>query len=171
MRAIASLAVATAALMGMGALAGCNQLGLGGGGSGNVTANAATANSAASSAGKDGAGNNTAAADTAAAPAGGLSGKDSGTSTQASAGGVPTLDRAFVIGRWTDKGDCSDGVEFSPDGRFVTANGGGGLWNLEGSEMTMSGNAQTITMRIVPVDQNTMTVVNQDGSLGRSTRC
>ena len=171
MRAIANLAVATAALMGMGTLAGCNPLGIGGG-SGNVTANAATANSTAADAGKDGGANSTAAAgDTSTAQAGGLGGKDSGTSTQASAGGVPTLDRAFVIGRWTDKGDCSDGVEFSPDGRFVTANGGGGLWNLEGSEMTMSGNAQTITMRIVPVDQNTMTVVNQDGSLGRSTRC
>jgi hypothetical protein len=170
MKAIASLAIMAAALTAMATLGGCNQLGLGGGG--NVTANAATTNSTASDAGKDGASNSTAAANASAStPGAGLDGKDSGTSTQASAGGVPTLERAFVVGRWTDKGDCSDSVEFSPDGRFVTANGGGGLWNLEGSELTMSGNAQTITMRIVPVDQNTMTVVNQDGSLGRSTRC
>jgi hypothetical protein len=30
---------------------------------------------------------------------------------------------------------------------------------------------QTLTIRIVPIDQNTMTVINADGSLGRSTRC
>ena len=35
----------------------------------------------------------------------------------------------------------------------------------------MTGPAGTNTLRIVPIDQNTMNVVNADGSLGRSTRC
>jgi hypothetical protein len=172
MKAMARLA-ATAALV---ALAGCNPLGFGGG-SGNVSANAnaAAGNAAAGSGGKDGGGSASAdgGSGSASAPVAGagLGGKDGdGTVTQASAGGAPVLDRAFVTGRWTDKGDCSDAVEFSNDGRFFSANGAG-LWNLEGDELTMSGNAQTITMRIVPIDRNTMTVINQGAAPGRSTRC
>jgi hypothetical protein len=80
------------------------------------------------------------------------------------------LTRAYVVGRWTDKGDCSDGVDFTSDGRFTTQNGAGGLWNLQGDRLTMTGTS-TLTLQIVPVDQDTMNVVNQDGSVGRSTRC
>ena len=152
-----------AALVALAALGGCNKLGMGAG-------NSATANAAGNaSGGKDG---GTPAATAATGTAGaGLGDKDlSATATPAAAGGAVTLDRAYVTGRWSDKEDCSDAVEFTADGRFVTADGRGGLWNLQGDEMTMSGNG-TVTMRIVPIDQNTMTVVNTDGSLGRSTRC
>jgi hypothetical protein len=150
-----------AALAALAALGGCNKLGVGAG-------NSATANAAGNaSGGKDGG----APAATASTAGAGLGDKDSaGTATPASAGGAVTVDRAYVTGRWSDKEDCSDAVEFTADGRFVTADGRGGLWNLQGDEMTMSGNG-TVTMRIVPIDQNTMTVVNNDGSLGRSTRC
>lgn len=147
-----------AALAALASLGACNRLGVGAGNT--VTANAS---------GSKDSGGAPAAANTSSGA--GLGDKDSsGTATPASASGTPTLDRAYVTGRWSDKGDCSDVVEFTSDGRFVTADGRGGLWNLQGDEMTMSGNG-TITMRIVPVDQNTMTVVNTDGSLGRSTRC
>lgn len=153
-----------AALAALAALGGCNKLGIGAG-------NTATANAAGNaSGGKDGGGAPAATASTGTTGAG-LGDKDSsGTATQASAGGAPALDRGYVAGRWSDKEDCSDAVEFTADGRFVTADGRGGLWNLQGDELTMSGNG-TVTMRIVPIDQNTMTVVNTDGSLGRSTRC
>lgn len=153
-----------AALAALAALGGCNKLGMGAG-------NSATANAAGNASGaKDGGGAPAATASAGTAGAG-LGGKDSaGTATPASASGAATLDRAYVTGRWSDKDDCSDAVEFTADGRFVTADGRGGLWNLQGDELTMSGNG-TVTMRIVPVDQNTMTVVNTDGSLGRSTRC
>ena len=59
-----------------------------------------------------------------------------------------------------------------PPGSYgdFTANGGTGLWNLAGDRLTMTGRS-TATLQIVPIDQNTMTVVNADGSLGRSTRC
>lgn len=154
--------VTIAALAALAALGGCNKLGMGAG-------NIVTANAAGNaSGGKDGGGAPAATAGTAGA---GLGDKDSsGTATPAAAGGTPVLDRAYVTGRWSDKGDCTDVVEFTADGRFVTADGRGGLWNLQGDQLTMSGNG-TITFRIVPVDQNVMTVVNNDGSLGRSTRC
>jgi hypothetical protein len=143
------------------ALAGCNQLGAGGG---NASGNSASNGSAGNASGdKDPAGNS-------AAPAADASGgKDPASATPASSGAV-NLDRTYVMGRWTDDGNCGNAIEFTQDGRFITASGGGGLWNLDGDRLTMTGRA-TATIRIVPVDQNTMTVVNTDGSLGRSTRC
>ncbi|HEV2817807.1 MAG TPA: hypothetical protein VGW40_11390 [Allosphingosinicella sp.] len=154
MRATATLAAAAA----LAALAGCNQLGAGGGNANNGSANAAADNVSA------GGGN-------AAAPAADAGGKlnEGGGATPAAASGI-VLDRAFLVGRWTDVEDCGNAIEFTQDGRFIAANGGTGLWNLEGDELTMSG-ADTATIRIVPIDRDTITVVNPDRSLGRSTRC
>jgi len=161
MRAIATLTAAAALL----ALTACDRLGFGGGAdnSANQTANA-SANSTA--------GNDSGASDDAgeAQADAGLGGKDpAGGATPAAAGGL-TLDRNFVAGRWTDTGDCSIAVEFGLDGRFVAANGNEGLWHLAGDRLTLQGE-RTLTMQLVPIDQNTMNVVNTDGSLGRSTRC
>jgi hypothetical protein len=155
MKAIAILAAAAA-------LAGCNQLGMGGGGANNSTTNAAAGNASAGD--KDGGASNAAAP---AADAGKLN--EGGGATPAAASGV-VLDRTFIMGRWTDNEDCDNAIEFTQDGRFITAEGRGGLWNLDGDRLTLSGRA-TGTMRIVPIDQDTITVVNEDGSLGRSTRC
>jgi hypothetical protein len=160
MRAIATLTAAAAML----ALTGCDRLGIGGANAaGNETANASANQTADSGGGKDPAG------------AAGEAGKDpAGGAIQASAGGPPPLDRDYIIGRWTDDGDCSNSgqaAEFGADGSFAAANGGGGLWHLDGDRLTMTGPAGTNTLRIVPVDQDTMTVINPDGSLGRSTRC
>jgi hypothetical protein len=109
-----------------------------------------------------------------AAPQTAASGKPSdgggGGAIPATSSGTVNLDRTFLLGRWTDDNDCSNVIEFRQDGGFVAASGGTGLWNLEGDELTLSGN-QTATLRIRPIDQNTMTVINADGSLGRSTRC
>jgi len=107
-----------------------------------------------------------------AAPQTAASGKpsDGGGAIPATSSGPVRLDRTYMLGRWTDDNDCSNVIEFNQDGGFVAANGGTGLWNLEGDRLTMSGN-QTATIRISPIDQNTMTVINADGSLGRSTRC
>jgi hypothetical protein len=154
MRGIATLAAAAAILT----LTACDRLGIGGGGGGtaNVSANAST-NSAGAGAGTP--------------PAAGDGSKDlAAGATPASSGGGVTLDRAYVVGRWTDNGDCSLAAEFAGDGRFFANNGTGGLWNLQGDQLTMTGSA-TLTLQIVPIDQNTMNVVNPDGSLGRSTRC
>jgi len=155
MKAWSALTSATALI----ALAGCNQLG--GGGNANNSASNAVGNA---SGGKDSAGNSTADASTEA-----TGGKDGAGATPASSGGA-TLSRTFLVGRWTDNGDCNNVITFNQDGSFVTAEGGGGLWNLDGDRLTMTGRA-TATIRLAPIDQDTMTVINNDGSLGRSTRC
>jgi hypothetical protein len=148
---------ATAAIL---ALSACDRLGIGGATS-NESANASTN---ASDANKDGGGGNAQAdADGSKDPAAG------GGAIPAAAGGV-NLDRAYVMGRWTDDGDCSAAVEFTEDGRFVASNGNEGLWHLAGDRLTMQGE-RALVLQIVPIDQNTMNVVNPDGSLGRSTRC
>jgi hypothetical protein len=161
MKAIGIFAAAVASL----ALASCDQLGIGAAGnaSNEVAGNEATGNVLG---GKpaDAAGNQ-AVAD----PGAGLDGKDPGATQAASAGNAP-LDRAYMMGRWTDDGDCGNAVDFLPDGRLLASNGREGLWNLAGDRLTMTVD-QTITLQVVPIDQNTMNVVNPDGSLGRSTRC
>lgn len=159
MKTIAILTAAAALV----ALTGCDRLGIGGGGdaTANETANAASGNSAAGAGGKDPAGGDEAQA--------GGGGDLAGGGTPAAAGAI-TPNRAYIAGRWTDDGNCAVAVEFAPDGRFITHDGGGGLWHLQGDRLTMTGE-RTLQLQIVPIDQNTMNVVNPDGSLGRSTRC
>jgi len=156
MRAIATLSAAAALL----ALTACERLGIGGGDAANASANGSA--NASADADKDPAANQAAGA--------GLGSKDPAVGAAPAAAGGAALDRNYIVGRWTDNGDCSVAVEFGMDGRFTANTGAGGLWNLDGDRLTMSGN-QTATIRIVPIDQDTMTVVNSDGSLGRSTRC
>ena len=154
MKGIAITAAAAALL----ALAGCNR-----GMNANMSANGA--GNAAAPKPADGAGNQ-------AAPQTADAGKlnAGGGAIPATSSGAVQLDRTFMLGRWTDDNDCGNVIEFTQDGRFIAANGGTGLWNLDGDRLTMSGR-DTLTIRVVPIDQNTMTVVNADGSLGRSTRC
>ena len=155
MKGIAILA-ATAAML---TLAGCNRGGTGANASANAAGNASAAKPA------DGAVNQAA---TQTADAGKLN--EGGGAVPASSAGPVRLDRAYMMGRWTDDNDCSNAIEFNQDGGFVAANGGTGLWNLDGDRLTMTGR-ETATIRVSPIDQNTMTVINGDGSLGRSTRC
>jgi hypothetical protein len=155
MRAIATVAAAAALVT----LAGCDRLRGGG-----ATANNATNASANASAGAQPQGNQAGAQ---GADAGKL---NAGGGAVPAASGAVQLDRTYLMGRWTDDGDCGNVIEFTQDGRFIAANGGTGLWNLDGDRLTMTGRA-TATLRIVPIDQDTMTVINADGSLGRSTRC
>ena len=148
-----ALVMTAAALAG---LAGCNRTG---GASSNASANTSNATAGNSAAAKptdaaSGAGGNQAAPQTAAA----------------SGAGAVQLDRTYMLGRWTDNGDCSNALELRQDGGFTTAAGAQGLWNLEGDRLTMTGNS-TLSVRITPIDQNTITIINADGSLGRSTRC
>ena len=159
MKGIAIPAAAAALL----ALSGCNRLGV----NGNATANAATGN----------------AAGAAAKPAGGASGNMTAPQTadagklNAGGGAIPAvssgtvaLDRTYMLGRWTDDDDCDKAIEFTPDGRFIALDGGTGLWNLDGNRLTVTGNS-TLVFRISPIDQNTMTVIDGNGALSRSTRC
>jgi hypothetical protein len=157
MKGIAILAAVAAMLT----VAGCNRLGV----NANATANA-TAGNAAVAKPADNMAANQAAPQT--ADAGKLNA--GGGAIPASSSGAVQLDRTYMLGRWTDDGDCNKAIEFDQDGRFTALDGSTGLWNLDRDQLTVTGSA-TLMFRIVPIDQNAMTVVSNDGSLSRSTRC
>lgn len=81
------------------------------------------------------------------------------------------VDRNFLIGSWSDQGDCAIAVAFVADGTFATAEGDGGVWNLDGDALTLTGAGGTRTVTIIPIDRDTMEVVGADGAHDRSTRC
>ena len=81
------------------------------------------------------------------------------------------VDRAFLIGSWSDTGDCSTTVAFTADGGYATADGAEGQWSLAGDTLTLSGEAGATRLTIIPIDRNTMEVIGEDGSHDRSTRC
>ncbi|HYI63668.1 MAG TPA: hypothetical protein VEW71_02160 [Allosphingosinicella sp.] len=163
---MATLLAAAAALL---ALGGCERLGIGGGG--NASANDSASAGNASGGGKDPAGEAQANAAAAGGDVVGDGRKDLAAGAIPASSGGATLDRAFVAGRWTDTDDCGSAVEFSPDGRFIANDGNEALWNLVGDRLIVTG-SRTLTMQVARIDQNTMAVVNPDGTLGgRSTRC
>jgi len=85
---------------------------------------------------------------------------------------TPTVDRAFLIGRWTDARDCNEAGQFTADGHYTNTAGRSAAWTLEGDQLTLTfEGAAPRTVRVSAVDQNTLNVVNPDGSTGRSTRC
>lgn len=94
---------------------------------------------------------------------------------QLGGGGAGTLqravDREFLIGSWSDSGDCSTTVAFTADGGYATADGAEGQWSLAGDTLTLSGDAGATRLTIIPIDRNTMEVIGEDGSHDRSTRC
>ncbi len=151
-------AIVAAATLLLLTLAGCDKFSIGGGNT-NQSGNAAASTGNGS---KDSPGGNQSAS--------AASGDKDPVAGAAPASGAPALDSAYVTGRWTDNGDCGNSVEFAGDGQFQTTSGSGGLWNLAGDRLTMTGD-RTLTLQIVPIDQNTMNVINPDGSIGRSTRC
>jgi len=77
---------------------------------------------------------------------------------------------AFLLGRWTDDGDCTNTVEFLSDGRFVTSEGAVGRWWLSGGRITFQGNS-TITAAIRADSASRIILTHDDGSVGESTRC
>jgi len=109
------------------------------------------------------------AAGPAFAQAGGEAGGAAGGIATAAAG-VIVVNRAYLVGLWTDDEDCADAVLFDADGRFTAADGAEGVWELDGDALTLTGRA-TLTVTIVPIDEDTIETVNPDGSHGRSIRC
>lgn len=85
---------------------------------------------------------------------------------------TPAVDRAFLIGRWTDGRDCHEAGQFSADGRYTNTTGQNATWALEGDQLTLTfDGAAPRTLRVSATDQNTLNVINPDGTTGRSTRC
>lgn len=163
MRALAASVVLAACVT----LAGCDRFGSMKSQT-NDSAAAAPANAVAA---KPGAAPGQAASD----PGTGLAGKTDGAvqagSGTAGSGGSAVIDRAYMVGRWSDDDDCDRAADFFADGRFVPAAGQEGLWNLNGDRLTIVAGGATHSVQLVPIDRNAMTVVNADGSLGQSTRC
>ena len=91
------------------------------------------------------------------------------TAAAAPAGGGATLDRAFMVGRWTDDGDCSAVTEFRGDGSFLFPWGDTGQWTLNGDQLTLSGNSSPFRVRVI--DRNTIERTGAGGSPHRATRC
>jgi hypothetical protein len=167
MKLIATMAAA-AALLGLG---GCGQLGPSGSSASNDPAKGAPADKARAA-------NRAAASADRPAATGGLASAQQGLAGNpnfiptSSALTLPAVDRAFLIGRWTDARDCDEAGEFAADGRFTNAAGLSATWSLDGDRLTVTfAGASPRTLRVSALDQNTLNVVNPDGSIGRSTRC
>lgn len=79
------------------------------------------------------------------------------------------IDRAYLLGRWTDTGDCSVVIDFLADGRFITP-GGTGRWTFDGDRLSFIGNT-TIVARARGVGENRILLIHNDGSVGQSVRC
>ena len=83
---------------------------------------------------------------------------------------APSVTPAFLIGRWTDTGNCANAVDFHADGRVVTTAGAAGRWTLQGNILTFIGNS-TVTARVRATSRDAITLTHPDGSVGSSTRC
>jgi len=155
-----SIARLTAAAMVLASLTACDALGLNG--SDSAAGNGAAAANAVST--------NTADANAAAPAAGGKDPLAGGGATPASTPFTGEVTTAFLVGRWTDTGDCTKTIDFRDDGTFVTADGGQGMWVLTGDQLTFQGTS-TISAQVSAPNADTIMLRNADGSVGRSTRC
>ena len=117
---------------------------------------------------------NTASGNDSGAPANaaGEAAKPESTVTAASGattGGSGGLDRAYLVGRWSDDGDCSAATEFRADGTFLFPWGDTGQWTLAGDQLTLTGNTHPFTIRVI--DANTLERTAAGGTPRRVTRC
>jgi len=81
------------------------------------------------------------------------------------------VNRGWFAGRWTDSGDCNDAGRFSPDGTFVLADGARGMWNVRGSKLVIQGTGGRSELQLRRIGDDTIEVLDADGTPGRSTRC
>jgi hypothetical protein len=83
--------------------------------------------------------------------------------------GGSTLDRSYLVGRWTDDGDCTAVTEFRADGSFLYPWGDTGQWTLSGDRLTLAGSPSPFTIRVI--DPNTLERTAAGGTPHRVTRC
>jgi hypothetical protein len=92
------------------------------------------------------------------------------------AGAQPALaqgraaDRSYMVGRWTDDGNCATASAFARNGTFRTGSGQTGFWHVDGDRLILTGQS-TLVLRVTMVDRDHVNVVNPDGTPGRSSRC
>lgn len=80
-----------------------------------------------------------------------------------------SLDRNYLVGRWSETGDCADATEFRADGSFVFPWGDTGTWQLEGDRLTLSSNTDAMTLTRISQDQ--LDAVSPGGSVHHNRRC
>lgn len=152
-------------------LGGCDRLGLAGGTTG-----------AEAAADQAGTGTNQAAGNGArAAPDAGLTSSRSlagltGAGGDKDPAAVPAGSGAVIapqmlVGRWADDEGCKQDVTLRPDGTFASYTGGEGTWSVDGDVLSLTGAEGTFAVRVQAIEGDIMTVVNADGSIGRSRRC
>jgi hypothetical protein len=78
--------------------------------------------------------------------------------------------RSYMVGRWTDDGNCANASSFARNGTFRTGAGQTGFWHLDGGRLILSGE-RTLALGVAAVDRDHINVVNPDGTPGRSSRC
>lgn len=79
--------------------------------------------------------------------------------------------REWFVGSWTDTSDCDQAGEFSDDGRYELADGTRGMWNVREGRLIVQRPGGRNEVRLRRVDDDTVNVLNADGSIGRSIRC
>jgi hypothetical protein len=77
----------------------------------------------------------------------------------------------LLVGRWADDEACKQDVTLRPDGTFLSHTGGEGTWSVDGDVLSLTGAEGTFAVRVQAIEGDIMTMVNADGSIGRSRRC
>lgn len=79
------------------------------------------------------------------------------------------INRNYLLGTWTDSGDCSVAIQFLSDGRFVVPTGNG-TWTLTSDRLTFTGQTR-VTARVRGVGRDRILLIHTDGTVGQSMRC
>lgn len=86
------------------------------------------------------------------------------------ASGAPPLSVPFMIGRWTDNGNCSDATTFLGNGDVFTAAGGQANWALSGSDLIVTGSGGTVRAQLQPISQDSINT-RSGGTRSVMVRC
>jgi len=81
------------------------------------------------------------------------------------------ITRTWFAGRWTDTGNCADAGEFAANGTYRLADGTRGMWNVQNGRLVVQHAEGRNVARLRRVDDGTIEVAADDGSVGRSIRC
>ncbi len=79
--------------------------------------------------------------------------------------------RSWFAGSWTDSGDCADAGRFAPNGTYLLADGTRGMWSVQDGHLVVQHKAGRHSLRLRRIDQDNVELSNEDGTVGRSTRC
>jgi hypothetical protein len=94
---------------------------------------------------------------------------DSAAPPPAASAGAGGVDAAFLVGRWSEDGDCTASIEFRSDGSFTFPWGDTSRWTLAGDRLTMTGNGGDL--HVAADGHDRMNITYPNGSVHRSTRC